>query len=188
MGKIVATENMTLDGVVQDPGGNEGLRHGGWFLEFGGQDLEEWSKIALDDARSAEAMLMGRRTDEWFAMVWGPRTGEHADRLNSLPKYVVSSTTTEPKWSNSTVLRGDVVTEVTKLKQKIGGNINVPASRQLVHTLIEHNLVDELRLTIFPVVLGSGGRLFSESSDKKPMHLVSAQTVGNLVRVIYQFV
>ena len=179
MGKIVISENVTLDGVVQDPTGEDGFRHGGWFGQFGGKDLEEWAKVALDEAVGAEAWLLGRRSDEWFAARWLSKTGEWADRLNSMPKYVVSSTLQEPKWSNSTVLRGDVVSEVSKLKQELNGEIVVYASFQLVHALIEHDLVDELRLMIYPFVLGAGERLFDETSDKKPMRLVDTRTVGD---------
>jgi dihydrofolate reductase len=179
MGKIIISENVSLDGVVQDPTGEEGFRLGGWFGQFGGKDIEEWAKVALDEALRAEALLLGRRSDEWFAARWASRNGEWADRLNSLPKYVVSSTLEEPKWTNSTVLKGDVVTEVSKLRQELDGDIVVYGSTRLVHTLIEHGLADELRLTVYPVVLGSGERLFGETSDKIPMRLISTQTVGD---------
>jgi dihydrofolate reductase len=179
MGKIVVSENVSLDGVVQDPTGEEGFRHGGWFFQIGDKDREEWAKLELVEALGAEALLLGRRSDEWFAARWLSRSGEWADRLNSLPKYVVSSTLEEPKWSNSTVLKGDVVNEVSKLRQELDGDIVVYASTQLVHTLMEHDLVDELRLTIYPVVLGAGERLFGETSDKKPMRLINTQTVGD---------
>ena len=179
MGKIVISENVSLDGVVQDPTGDEGFRHGGWFGQFGGKDLEEWAKVELDEALRAEALLLGRRSDEWFAARWASRTGEWADKLNSMPKYVVSSTLDEPRWTNSTVLKGDVVTEVSKLRQELDGDIVVYGSTRLVHTLMEHDLVDELRLTVYPVVLGSGERLFGETSDKVPMRLISTQTVGD---------
>ncbi len=184
MGRIIVSENVSLDGVVQDPTGEEGFKHGGWFLQMGDKDRDEWAKIELDEALGAEALLLGRRSDEWFAVRWLTRNGEWADRLNSLPKYVVSSTLEEPKWSNSTafkgaVLKGDVVTEVSKLKQELAGDIVVYASTALVHTLMEHDLVDELRLTVFPVVLGAGERLFGETSDNKPLRLVKTQTVGD---------
>ena len=179
MGKIIISENVSLDGVVQDPTGEEGFRLGGWFGRFGGKDIEEWAKVALDEALRAEALLLGRRSDEWFAARWSARDGEWADRLNSLPKYVVSSTLDQPKWANSTVLKGDVVTEVSKLRQELDGDIVVYGSTRLVHTLMEHDLVDELRLTVYPVVLGSGERLFGETSDKIPMRLISTQTVGD---------
>ncbi|MEV4451739.1 dihydrofolate reductase family protein [Streptomyces mirabilis] len=192
MGKLIISENVSLDGVVQDPTGEEGFRLGGWYLQMGDNDREAWAKLLLAEALGAEALLLGRRSDEWFATRWLSRTGEWADRLNSLPKYVVSSTLQEPKWSDSTafkgrVLKGDVVDEVSKLKQELDGDIVVYASSRLVHTLMEHDLVDELRLTVFPVVLGAGERLFGESSDKKPMRLVHARTVGDgLAFLTYQ--
>jgi dihydrofolate reductase len=189
MGKIVISTNVSFDGVVQDPDGEEGFRLGGWFGEFGGKDLDEWARVELEEALGAEALLLGRRSDEWFATRWLSRSGEFADRLNSLPKYVVSSTLQEPRWNNSTVLRGDVVTEVSKLKQELDGDILVYASYQLGRTLIEHDLVDELRLVVFPVVLGAGEHLFGETSDKKPMRLVDTKTIGNgLVFLTYKFV
>ena len=179
MGKIIISENVSLDGVVQDPTGEEGFRLGGWFGHVGDRDREAWVKVELDEALGAGALLLGRRSDEWFATRWLSRSGEWADRLNSLPKYVVSSTLEEARWTNSTVLKGDVVSEVSKLKQEVAGDIVVYASSQLVHMLMEHDLVDELRLMIYPVVLGTGERLFGETSDKKPMRLVHAQTVGD---------
>jgi len=179
MGKIVVSENVSLDGVVQDPTGEEGFRHGGWFGQIADKDREAWAKMELDEALGAEALLLGRRSDEWFAARWLSRSGEWADRLNSLPKYVVSSTLEEPRWTSATVLRGDVTDEVSKLKQELDGDIVVYASTQLVHTLMEHDLVDELRLTVYPVVLGAGERLFGETSDSRPLRLVSTQTVGD---------
>src|SRR5205823_6275130 len=152
------------DGVVQDPASDEGFRHGGWFNEFGGKDLEAWAKVAFDEALGAEALLLGRRSDEWFGPRWSARSGEWADRLNSMPKYVVSSTLVDPVWTNSTVLKGDAVNEISMLKQELDGEILVYGSRRLVHTLLEQDLVDELRLTVFPVVLGAGERLFGEIS------------------------
>jgi len=194
MGKIVVSENVTLDGVVQDPTGEEGFRFGGWFTRIGDKDREEWAKITFAEALGAEALLMGRRSDEWFATRWLSRTGEWADRLNSMPKYVVSATLDEPRWSSSTavkgtVLKGDVPTEVSKLKQRLDGDIVVYASTPLVHTLMEHDLVDELRLTVYPVVLGTGERLFGQTSEKKPMRLVSTQILGDsLAYLTYQTV
>src|SRR6476469_9360546 len=175
MGKIVVSTNVSLDGVVQDPDGKEGFRLGGWFVESGGKDLEEWNKVALADALGAEAWLLGRRSYEFFGIRWGPRSGELADRLNSMPKYVVSSTLVEPDWNNTTVLEGDVVEEVTNLKRELDGEIVIPASYQLGRTLIEHDLVDALRLVVFPVVLGAGARFFGEASAKKPMRLVDSR-------------
>jgi dihydrofolate reductase len=189
MGKIIITTNMTLDGVIQDPDGQEGFGLGGWFNQFGGKDLEEWAKIEFEEALRAQALLLGRRSDEWFATRWVSKPGQFADRLNSLPKYVVSSTLQEPKWTNVTVLRGDVVDEVSKLKQQLDGEIVVYASYQLERTLIQHDLVDELRLFVFPVVLGTGERLFGETSDKKPLRLVGRRTVGDgLAFLTYEFV
>jgi len=191
MGKIVMSgpQNVSLDGVVQDPDGKEGFERGGWFVQFGGKDLEEWNKVALDDALGAEAWLLGRRSYEFFGARWRPRTGELADRLNSMPKYVVSSSLEHPDWNNSTVLQGDVVTAVTKLKQELDGEIVVPASYHLGRTLIEHDLIDELRLVVFPVVLGAGERLFGEKSGTKPMRLARNKTIGDgLVYLTYEFV
>jgi len=187
MGSIVISTNASLDGVVQDPDGTEGFAFGGWFGESGGKDLEPWGKVMLDQALGAEALLLGRRTDAWFAERWLPRTGEWADRLNSLPKYVVSSTIDAPRWGNGEVLSGDVVQEVTKLKQRLHGEIVVFASYQLTRTLIENDLVDEIRLTVFPVVLGAGEKLFGETSDKKPMHLADTRAIGeNLIHLTYE--
>ena len=187
MGKIVISTTVSLDGVVQDPDGAEGFRLGGWFGQFGGKDLEAWSQLALEEALGAEALLLGRRSDAWFAARWLSRSGKFADRLNSMPKYVVSSASEEPRWGNSTVLTGSVADQVPKLKQELDGDILVYASYQLGHTLIEHDLVDELRLTVFPVVLGAGERLFGETSDRKPMRLAGAQTIGNgLAFLTYQ--
>src|SRR6187455_1470782 len=170
MGKIVISDNVSLDGVIQDPAGDEGFSRGGWVGRIAA--LPEVAQVALDEALGAEALLLGRRSYEWMAGRWSSRSGELADRLNSLPKYVVSSTLEEPRWSNSTVLKGDVVNEVSKLKQELDGDIVVYASTRLVHTLIEHDLVDELRLMIYPVVLGAGERLFGTPSVTKPMRLV----------------
>lgn len=187
MGKIVISHNVSLDGVVQDPTGEEGFKHGGWFGEFGGQDFAEWAKIELDEALGAEALLLGRATDQWFAERWLSRTGEWADRLRTMPKYIVSSTVDEPRWGTGTVLKGDVVDEVTRLRRELAGDIVVYASRQLVHTLMEHDLVDELRLTVYPVVLGTGERLFGETSDKTPLRLAGARTIGaGLVYLTYE--
>jgi dihydrofolate reductase len=178
MGKIVVATNVSLDGVVQDPDGQEGSPHGGWFGRFGGNDLEGWAKVETEEALHAKAILLGRKSDEWFAARWLGRTGEWGERLNALPKYVVSSTLREAKWSNATVLTGDVVTEVSTLKEAIDGDILVYASYQLVRTLMAHALVDEFRLFIFPVVLGSGARLFGETGEKTPLRLVRTETIG----------
>ena len=189
MGKIVFSTNVSLDGVVQDPDGQEGFAQGGWFAEFGGEDLKDWARIEFEEALGTEALLLGRRSDEWFAARWSARSDEWGDRLNGLPKYVVSSTLEHPQWTNSRVLTGDVVHEVSKLKQELNGEIVVYASYQLARTLIEHDLVDELRLFVFPVVLGAGERLFRETSDRKPMRLVDSKTVGDgLAFLTYELV
>src|SRR5918994_7890891 len=185
MGKIVMSDNVSLDGVVQDPAGDEGFRVGGWVGVIAGRP--ELAKVTLDEALSTEALLLGRRSYEWLAARWPSRSGELADRLNSLPKYVVSSTIEDPDWNNWTVLKGDVPNEVSKLKHELNGKIVVPASFQLVRTLMEHDLVDELRLKIFPVVLGAGERLFGETTDKKAMRLLDAQTIeGDVVFLTYE--
>jgi dihydrofolate reductase len=191
MGKIVMSgpQNISLDGVVQDPDGQEGFSLGGWFVRFGSKDLEEWNKVALAEALGAEAWLLGRRSYDFFGVRWRPRTGALAERLNSLPKYVVSSTLEDPGWTNTTVLKGDVVSEVSKLKQELDGEIVVPASYELGRTLIEHDLVDELRLVVFPVVLGQGERFFSETIGRKPLRLVDSKVIGDgLVSLAYEFV
>ena len=189
MGKIVVSENITLDDVIQDPAGAEGFRHGGWVGRVGDKGREEAAKLLLDETLGAEALLWGRRTYEFLAERWPSRSGELADRMNDMPKYVVSSTLKDPGWNSTTVLKGDVVNEVSELKQEIGGDIVVAGSIRLVRTLMEHNLVDELRLMVYPVVLGAGERLFGETSDKKPMRLVDARTVDHdLAYLIYQVV
>jgi dihydrofolate reductase len=185
MGTIVVSDNVSLDGVVQDPAGDEGFRVGGWVGLI--KDRPELAKLALDEAMGTEALLLGRRSYEWFAARWPSRSGQLADRLNSLPKYVVSSTLANPEWNNSTVIEGDVLDAVSRLKRELQGEIVVPASFQLVRTLMEHDLVDELRLKIFPVVLGAGERLFGETTDKKAMRLVDTRTVeGDVVFLTYE--
>jgi dihydrofolate reductase len=185
VGKIVISENVSLDGVIQDPSGVEGFKHGGWVGKV--TDRPEAGKRLLDEALGAEAQLFGRRTYEFLAARWPSRGGELADKLNSMAKYVLSSTLEDPEWNNTTVLKGDAVEEVSKLKQELDGEIVVAGSIQLVRTLIEHNLVDELRLLVYPVVLGTGERLFGETSDKKPMRLVDTRTVGgDLALLIYE--
>ena len=190
MGRIVISENVSLDGVVQDPTGEEGFRHGGWFLQVGDKDREQWGKVEFQEALGTEALLLGRRSYEYFAAGWSSRPGEWADRLRSLPKYIVSSSPlADPDWKNSTVIDGDVVSEISKLKQELDGEIVVYGSRQLVRTLMDHNLVDELRLTVYPVVLGSGHRLFDELRDKTALRLVNATTLGDgLEFVTYEVV
>jgi dihydrofolate reductase len=189
MGRIVVSQNVSLDGVVEDPTGEEGFRHGGWFSRTSDRDRAGWAKVELDEALRTEALLLGRRSDEYFAARWLSRSGEWSDRLNSLPKYVVSSTLEDPKWTNSTVLNGDVVNEVSKLKHQLDGDIVVYASRQLVQTLMEHDLVDELRLIVYPVVLGAGERLFGQTSDRKSVRLLDTRTVGDgLTYLAYEIV
>ena len=187
MGKIIISENVSLDGVVQDPTGEEGFRHGGWLGQVGDKDRKEWARVEFEEALRAEALLLGRRSDEYFGRRLTGRSGEWAGRLNSLPKYVVSSTLEDPKWTNVTVLTGNVIDEVSKLKQEIDGDIVVYASRQLVHALMEHDLVDELRLMVYPFVLGAGERLFGETSDKRPLRLIATKTIGNgLAHLTYE--
>ena len=185
MGRIVVTEFVSLDGVMEDPGGAESYKHGGWTFEINSGD--EGNKFKLDEALDADALLLGRVTYEGFAAAWPSREGEFADKFNGMPKYVVSSTLDQPEWNNSTVLDGDLVEEVTKLKQAPGGDIVVHGSAQLVQALIEHDLVDELRLMVFPVVLGGGKRLFGDTSDKKSLRLTDSKIVGDGVAIlIYQ--
>jgi dihydrofolate reductase len=186
MGKIVVSENVTLDGVIEDPAGVEGFRLGGWVGRVG--DRAQAAKVLLDEALAAEAQLFGRRTYEFLTARWPSRSDEFADRFNSMPKYVVSSTLEDPDWSNSTVLKGDVVGEVSKLRQDLNGDIVVAGSLQLVHTLMEHDLVDELRLMVYPVVLGAGKRLFGVTSDKKGMRLLDTRTVDDLAYITYEVV
>ena len=182
MGRIVISENVSLDGVSEDPAGVEHFRLGGWFWETDrGEDGE---RLTLDKTLDTDALLLGRRSYEFFAATWSSRGGELADKLNSLPKYIVSATLEDPAWHNSTVLKGDVVDEASKLKQVLDGEIVVLGSPQLARTLIEHDLVDELRLMIYPVVLGAGARLFGETSDKKPMRLVDTRTVGDGIAIL----
>ena len=187
MGKIVISTNVSLDGVIQDPDGAEGFDRGGWFDQSMGSDRQEWAKFFVAEAMSAAALLLGRRTEEWFGVRWTPRTGEWADRLNSLPKYVVSSTLVDPKWTNVTVLKGGAVEEVTRLKEQVDGDIVIYASYQLGRELIEHDLVDELRLFVLPVVVGAGERLFGETTGTKPFRLAESRVVGDgLVFFTYQ--
>jgi len=182
MGRIVVTEFVSLDGVIEAPGGGEDFRHGGWSFEINRGD--EGDKFKLDETRSSSALLLGRVTYEGFAAAWPSREGEFADKFNTMPKYVVSSTLNDPEWNNSTVLKGDVAKEVATLRNEQEGDIVVHGSARLVQTLIEHDLVDEFRLMVFPVVLGSGKRLFGETSDKKPLRLVDSKTVGDGVAIL----
>jgi dihydrofolate reductase len=182
MGRIVVTEFVSLDGVMEDPGGAEDFKYGGWTFEIARGD--EGDKFKLEETLESSALLLGRVTYEGFAEAWPSRTGEFADKFNNMPKYVVSSTLDEPEWNNSTVLREDVVDAVSKLRNELEGDIVVHGSGQLVRTLLEHDLIDELRLMVFPVVLGSGKRLFGDTSDKKPLKLVDSKTVGDGVSIL----
>ena len=181
MAKIIVTEFVSLDGVMEDPGGAEDFEYGGWTFEI---DRGEGDKFKLDETMETDALLLGRKTYEGFAAAWPSREGDFADKFNNMPKYVVSSTLDKPEWNNSTVLKGDVVEAVKKLKEEQGGNIVVHGSRQLAQTLIENDLVDQLNLMVFPVVLGSGKRLFGDTSDKKRLELVESRTVGDGVLIL----
>ena len=183
MGRIVVTEFISLDGVVEDPGGSEDYRHGGWTFEI--DRGEEGNKFKLDETMEAEAQLLGRVTFEGFAEAWPQREGEFADKFNSMPKYVVSTTLEDPEWNNSTVLPGkDLAAEIAAVKANVDGVILVAGSAQLVQALLELDLVDELRLMVFPVLLGEGKRLFGDVSDKKPLRLVESRTVGAGVGIL----
>jgi dihydrofolate reductase len=180
MGRIVVTEFVSLDGVMEAPGGDEGFKHKAWTFEFDRGD--EGNKFKLDELFDAEAQLFGRRTYEGFAAAWPSREDEvgFADRINSLPKYVFSSTLERADWEPTTIISGDFATEIGKVKDEVDGNILVAGSCQLVHGLIEHGLVDELRLMVFPVLLGTGKRLFAEhDGDKKTLKLTESKTVGD---------
>jgi dihydrofolate reductase len=185
MGKLIVSENVTLDGVVQDPAGDEGFERGGWVGLI--KDRPQAAKLALDEALNAEALLFGRRSYEWFAGRWPSRSGELADRLNGMAKYVVSSTLGAPEWSNSTVLAGDAVTDVANVKRDIDGEVVVLASFELVRALLQHDLVDELRLKVYPVVAGAGRRLFAEEDAKKDLRLVDSRSIdGDVVCLTYR--
>ena len=182
MARIVVTEFVSLDGVMEDPGGSESFKHGGWAFEF--SRGEEGDKFKLDETMGSEAMLLGRRTYEGFADAWPGREGEFADRFNSMPKYVVSSTLRDPEWTNTTVLDGDLVKAVSKLRESPGGDIVVHGSAQLVQGLLASDLVDELRLMVFPVVLGAGKRLFGDTDHKRPLRLADSRVVGDGVAIM----
>jgi dihydrofolate reductase len=182
MGKIVVTEFVSLDGVMEDPGGAEDFKYGGWTFEISRGD--EGDKFKLDETMGADALLLGRRTYEGFAAAWPSREGEFADKFNNMPKYVVSSTMKDPGWTNSTVVDGDLAHAVAKIKRDHNGEVVVAGSAQLAQSLIEQDLVDELRLMVFPVILGSGKRLFGETDDKKPLKLTSSKMVGDGVAIL----
>ena len=182
MGRIVVTEFISLDGVIEDPGGAEDYKYGGWSFEISRGD--EGDQFKVDETTNSAALLLGRKTYEGFADAWPSREGAFADKFNSMPKYVVSSTLKDPEWTNSTVLSGDLATEVSRLKEELDGDIVVHGSAQLAQALVEEGLIDELRLMVFPVVLGSGKRLFGETSDKKPIRLSDSRTVGDGVAIL----
>jgi dihydrofolate reductase len=185
MGRIVVTEFISADGVVEDPGGSEHFERGGWAFET--ERGQEGDQFKLDETMASQALLLGRVTYESFAASWPSREGEFADKFNTMPKYVVSSTLQDPEWNNTAVLTGDVVGEAAKLRQELDGDIVVHGSARLVQTLLDHDLVDELRLMVFPVVLGSGKRLFGETGAKKPLRLADSRTVGDGIAIlIYQ--
>jgi dihydrofolate reductase len=182
LGRIIVTEFVSIDGVMEGPGGGEGFRHSGWQFEF--DSGEEFLTFKSDETFQSEAMLLGRRTYEEFAKSWPSVQGEFADRFNGMPKYVVSSTLKDPEWANSRVLAGDAVAEVAKLRRETGGDIVVHGSAQLVQTLVEHDLVDELRLMVYPVILGAGKRLFGDTSGKKRLRLADSKVIGDGVTVL----
>jgi dihydrofolate reductase len=185
MGRIVVTEFVSLDGVMEDPGGSEDFKYGGWSFEI--ERGEDGDGFKLDEAMNADALLLGRRTYEGFAAAWPSREGEFADKFNNMPKYVVSSTMKDAEWTNSTVLGGDLAQAVAEVKDKHDGDIVVHGSAQLSQSLLDADLVDELRLMVFPVVLGDGKRLFGETSDKKPLKLSESKIVGDGVAIlVYQ--
>jgi dihydrofolate reductase len=189
MGKIVISQNVTLDGVVEDPTGEEGTAFGGWFERCMADDRGAWAELEYAEAIAADALLIGRRTDAYFGPRWNVAPGDWAERLRALPKYVVSSTLTEPVWVNSTVLRGDVVEEASRLKQRIAGDIVVYASRELVQTLLQNGLVDEFRLIVFPLVIGTGKRLFDDAGTASALRLLGARPIGsNLSALSYEVV
>ncbi len=186
MGKLVISTNATLDGVVQDPDGQEGFRSGGWFASSAGKDLEVWRAGMFEETLSIQALLLGRKTEEWFGSRWTERTDPWAKALNALPKYVISATLDEPRWTNTTILRGDAVKEAAKLKQDSDGTIVVYASYQLGRRLLAAGLVDEVRLYLFPVVLGEGERFLDGTGVRQPLRLVKADTIGEgLVHLRY---
>jgi dihydrofolate reductase len=182
VGRIVVTEFISLDGVIEAPGGGETFRHGGWSFEIDRGD--EGNQFKLDETMGSDALLLGRKTYEGFAAAWPEREGEFADKFNTMPKYVVSSTLDQPEWNNTTPLKGDLAEEVAQLKERHERDIVVHGSAQLVQALLERDLVDELRLMIFPVTLGSGKRLFGETNDKKPLRLVDSKVVGDGVAIL----
>jgi dihydrofolate reductase len=184
MGKVVVSQFISLDGVVEDPGGAEGFDRGGWAFKF--DRGPEGDKFKLDEVMASEALLLGRVTYEEFAKAWPSRSGDFADKFNGMPKYVVSTTLKHPEWNNSTVIDRDVAEAVAGLKQDVEGDILVNGSVQLVRTLMEHDLVDKYRLMVFPTVLGAGKHLFGETSDAAALRLVDAKPAGETLILIYE--
>jgi dihydrofolate reductase len=182
MGRIVVTEFVSLDGVMEDPGGSEGFKYGGWTFQI--SRGEEGDRFKLDETMGSEALLLGRVTYEGFAAAWPSREGDFADKFNTMQKYVVSSTLRDPEWTNTTVIDGDLGEAIGKIKDAHEGDVVVHGSRRLAQALIEQDLVDELRLMVFPVVLGAGKRLFGETSDKKPLELADSRIVGDGVAIL----
>ena len=182
MGKVVVTEFISLDGVMEDPGGAEGFTYGGWAFEY--SRGEEGDAFKLEETRNSDALLLGRKTYEGFAAAWPSREDEFADKFNSMPKYVVSSTLTDPTWTNSTVIGGDLGAAVARLKEQHQGDIVVHGSAQLAQELLDRDLVDEVRLMVFPAVLGRGKRLFRETGDKKSLRLKDSKVVGDGVVIM----
>ena len=176
MGKLVVTEFVSIDGVFEDPGGAEGYEYGGWTFEY--DRGQEGDRFKLDELMEAEAQLFGRVTYEGFAAAWPSREGEFADRINNAPKYVVSTTLKDPQWQNTTVISDDVVAAIAELKQRTDGAILVAGSGRLVGTLLGADLVDELRLMVFPTVLGRGQRLFPDGIDRLKLELTESRQVG----------
>jgi dihydrofolate reductase len=182
MGRIVVTEFVSLDGVMEDPGGAEDYKYGGWTFEI--ERGDEGNKFKLDETMNADALLLGRVTYEGFAEAWPEREGEFADKFNNMPKYVVTTTLEDPDWNNTTVLNGDLADDVARVKSEVDGEIHVHGSGQLAQALIENDLVDELHLMVFPVVLGTGKRFFGETSEKKSLKLTDHQIVGDGVAIL----
>jgi len=182
VGRIIVTEFVSLDGVMEDPGGSEDFKYGGWTFELSRGD--EGNKFKLDETLDSAALLLGRVTYEGFAEAWPSRDDDFAKKFNSMPKYVVSSTLKDPAWTNTTVLDGDVKEAVSKLKDEIDGDIVVHGSAQLAQTLLDLDLVDRLHLMVFPVALGAGKRLFGDTADKKPLRLADSKIVGDGVAIL----
>jgi dihydrofolate reductase len=184
MAKVIVSQFITVDGVVEDPGGSESHERGGWAFKY--DRGPEGDRFKLDEVMASEALLLGRTTYEGFAAAWPTREGEFADKFNSMQKYVVSSTMDKADWNNSTVIDGDVAVAVQKLRERDGGDILVNGSVQLVKTLIENGLVDELRLMVFPVVLGAGKRLFGDTAEPASLELVESKPAGETLILIYR--